>query len=177
MLIQQIVQELQALPEDKLAEIYDLIHYFRLGLSQDTDQPRTPGLLPGKLGNEIAAYSTGAGCDFESRFYNERKEYLRDSAVQLKEKLKEKREEILEIAAKHGAFNVRVFGSVARGEEGEDSDIDFLIDYDLNKITPWFPVGLIQDWESLLNREVDVVTAKSLHEFIRERVLAEAIAL
>jgi hypothetical protein len=51
MLIQQIVQELQALPEDKLAEIYDLIHYFRLGLSQDTDQPRTPGLLPGKLGD------------------------------------------------------------------------------------------------------------------------------
>lgn len=49
MLIQKIVQELQAIPEDKLGEIYDLIHYFRLGLSQKTDQPRTPGLLTGKL--------------------------------------------------------------------------------------------------------------------------------
>jgi hypothetical protein len=51
MLIQQIMQELQALPEEKLAEIYDLIHYFRLGLTQEIDQPRTPGLLTGKLGN------------------------------------------------------------------------------------------------------------------------------
>ena len=58
MLIQQIMQELQALPEEKLVEIYDLIHYFRLGLSKEADQPtvsevelRTPGILTGKLGN------------------------------------------------------------------------------------------------------------------------------
>jgi len=59
MLLQQIMQELQALPEDKLAEIYDLIHYFRLGLTQahnepltvDEDEPRTPGRLQGKLGD------------------------------------------------------------------------------------------------------------------------------
>ena len=58
MLIQQIMQELQALPEEKLVEIYDLIHYFRLGLSKETDQSavsgvelRTPGILTGKLGN------------------------------------------------------------------------------------------------------------------------------
>ncbi|MBD2297712.1 hypothetical protein [Nostoc sp. FACHB-190] len=57
MLIQKIVQELQNIPEDKLAEIYDLIHYFRLGLNRETAQPltiselepRTPGLLTGKL--------------------------------------------------------------------------------------------------------------------------------
>lgn len=49
MLIQKIVQELQEIPEDKLAEIYDLIHYFRLGLDRETAQPRTPGLLTGKL--------------------------------------------------------------------------------------------------------------------------------
>ena len=51
MLIQRILQELQALPEEKLAEIYDLVYYFRLGLSQESDSPRTPGLLTGKLGD------------------------------------------------------------------------------------------------------------------------------
>ena len=51
MLIQQIVQELQDIPEEKLAEIYDLIHYFRLGLGKERSQPRTSGLLTGKLGD------------------------------------------------------------------------------------------------------------------------------
>ncbi len=51
MLIQKIFQELQNIPEDKLAEIYDLIHYFRLGLGQEQKQPRTPGLIKGKLGD------------------------------------------------------------------------------------------------------------------------------
>jgi hypothetical protein len=50
-LIQKIFQELQDIPEDKLAEIYDLIHYFRLGLGQEQTQPRIPGLLTGKLGD------------------------------------------------------------------------------------------------------------------------------
>ncbi|MGF1675576.1 MAG: hypothetical protein ACFCUV_18105 [Rivularia sp. (in: cyanobacteria)] len=49
MLIQKIVQELQDIPEDKLAELYDIIHYFRLGLDQEVPQPRTPGLLKGQL--------------------------------------------------------------------------------------------------------------------------------
>jgi hypothetical protein len=50
-LIQKIVEELQDIPEDKLAELYDLIHYFRLGLDKSKPQPRTPGLLSGNLGN------------------------------------------------------------------------------------------------------------------------------
>jgi hypothetical protein len=49
MLIQKIIQELQDIPEEKLAELYDLIHYFRLGLAKELLQPRTPGLLKGKL--------------------------------------------------------------------------------------------------------------------------------
>ncbi|MEB3281949.1 MAG: hypothetical protein VKK42_23810 [Lyngbya sp.] len=53
MLIDKIIQELQNIPEDKLAEIYDLIHYFRLGLSQEVNQPRTPGLLSGKLSDSF----------------------------------------------------------------------------------------------------------------------------
>ena len=97
--------------------------------------------------------------------------------MSLKNLIQEKRKKILEIAANHGAFNVRLFGSVARGEETENSDIDFLIDYDIEKISSWFPVGLIHDLEDLLDRKVDVVSAKSLHEFIKERILAEAIML
>ncbi len=95
--------------------------------------------------------------------------------MSLRQLLQAKREDILKIAAQHGAFNVRVFGSVARGEETETSDIDFLIDYDLSKISPWFPAGLMIDLEKLLNRKVDVVTTKSLHYFIRDKIIKEAI--
>ncbi len=97
--------------------------------------------------------------------------------MNLKQNLQQKRAEILAIANRHGAFNVRIFGSVARREETENSDIDFLIDYDLSKVSPWFPVGLIDDLEKLLNRKVDVVTAQSLHYFIKEKILNEAIEL
>ena len=89
-----------------------------------------------------------------------------------------KRSQILEIAEKHGAFNVRVFGSVARGEATVESDVDFLIDYDRNHRTPWFPMGLIQDLQALLDRDVDVATVEMLREDRgREQVLAEAIKL
>lgn len=91
--------------------------------------------------------------------------------------LQEKREEIMAIALKHGAYNVRVFGSVARGEADEKSDIDFLIDYDIKKITPWFPVGLIHDLQDFLGEKVDVVTANGLKERIKDRVFREAISL
>lgn len=91
--------------------------------------------------------------------------------------LSECREEIIKIADKHGAYNVRIFGSVARGEEKENSDIDFLIDYDLNRISPWFPVGLIKDLEGYLGKQVDVVTEKSLHYFLRDKILKEAVLL
>jgi len=92
----------------------------------------------------------------------------------LLETLREKRGQILEVAAKHGAFNVRVFGSVVRGEETAESDIDFLIDYDLEKVTPWFPGGLLMDLQDLLGRKVDVLTERGVSPLIRERVLAEA---
>ncbi|PZO10265.1 MAG: DNA polymerase subunit beta [Leptolyngbya foveolarum] len=91
--------------------------------------------------------------------------------------LKENREEILRIAESHGAFNVRVFGSVVRGEATAKSDIDFLIDYDIERTSSWFPVGLIHELEAFLGRKVDVVPADSVHHFIKESVLSEAIAL
>ena len=91
--------------------------------------------------------------------------------------LQDQRDAILEIADKHGAYNVRVFGSVVRGEATEQSDIDFLIDYDRQRMSPWFPVGLIRDLEALLNRKVDVVSEKSLHYFLKDSILQEAVAL
>jgi hypothetical protein len=57
------------------------------------------------------------------------------------ELLQEKRKQVLAVAAKHGASNVRVFGSVVRGEDTPESDIDFLIDYDPEQVMPWFPGG------------------------------------
>ncbi len=92
----------------------------------------------------------------------------------LLDKLREQREDILRIARSHGAFNVRVFGSVVRGEETPESDIDFLIDYDREKTTPWFPGGLLMDWQDLLGRKVDVLTEGGISPLIREQILSEA---
>jgi uncharacterized protein len=94
----------------------------------------------------------------------------------IEELLREKRDEILQIAERHGARNVRVFGSVARGEADERSDIDLLIDLGPTR-TPWFPGGLIVDLENLLGRDVDIATAAALRPHIRERVLREAVPL
>ena len=96
--------------------------------------------------------------------------------MDLNELLKEKREEILALAVKHGALNVRIFGSVARNEAGPESDVDFLIDLGPHR-TPWFPGGLIIDLENLLGCKVDVFTEKGLKERIRDRVLQEAVPL
>ena len=96
--------------------------------------------------------------------------------MELEELITQKREEILNLATQHGACNIRIFGSVARGEADQDSDIDFLIDLGEN-LSPWFPVRFIRDLEKLLGRNVDVVTEKGLKERIRERVLKEAVPL
>jgi predicted nucleotidyltransferase len=92
------------------------------------------------------------------------------------ELLKEKRSEILRIAEKHGAYNVRVFGSVARGEAGPNSDVDILVEVKRHH-SSFFPGGLVADLEELLGRRVDVVTVKGLNKFLRDRVLKEAVAL
>lgn len=90
--------------------------------------------------------------------------------------LKGKRDDILRVAAKHGARNVRVFGSVARGEAGLDSDVDFLVEAGPER-TPFFPGGLLADLEELLGRKVEVVTEKGLHWYVRASVLKEAVPL
>jgi len=94
----------------------------------------------------------------------------------LRELLSRKREEVLRIAAKHGAYNVRVFGSVARGDDGPDSDIDLLIEK--GPITSsWFPAGLVLELEEILGHRVEVVTEKALNPYLRDRVLREAVPL
>ena len=87
--------------------------------------------------------------------------------------LREKRDEILRIAEKHGARNVRIFGSVAHGEATEASDIDLLVDT-AEQTSPWFPAGLVEELEGLLGRRVDVVTTNGLYWLLRRRILMEA---
>jgi len=88
----------------------------------------------------------------------------------------DKREEILRIAARHGARNVRIFGSVVRGEAAADSDVDFLVrlDDDRSLIDH---IALIRELEGLIGCRVDVVSEDDLHRVIRARVLAEGVPL
>jgi uncharacterized protein len=93
-----------------------------------------------------------------------------------KEVLRQRRDDITRIAAKHGAINIRVFGSVALGQAKQDSDLDLLIDVG-QKASSWFPAGLILDLENLLGCRVEVVTEKGLNPQLRDRVLSEAIPI
>lgn len=86
------------------------------------------------------------------------------------------RDEILEIAARYGAHNVRIFGSVARGEARPDSDLDLLVDMESDR-SLFDLAGLLYDLRELLNREVDVVTERGLRPRIKKRVLEEAVPL
>ena len=96
--------------------------------------------------------------------------------MSLKDLLKEKREKILSTATKYGAFNVRIFGSVARGEETADSDVDFLVELEPGR-NLLDRIALMQDLEDLLGRKVDVATVKGLREYFRDRILNEAVPL
>jgi uncharacterized protein len=96
--------------------------------------------------------------------------------MKMLEILQVKREEILAIAASHGASNVRIFGSVARGEAETSSDVDFLVEFDATT-TLFDLVALKRDLEDLLGRKVDVLTENSLHWYIRDAVLGEAVRL
>jgi predicted nucleotidyltransferase len=92
------------------------------------------------------------------------------------EMIKAHRQEILDIAKKYGASNIRIFGSVARGEAGPESDYDFLIELEPDRSA--FEIGgLLMDLQDLLGAKVDIVTDKGLNKHIRDKVLKEAIAV
>ena len=90
--------------------------------------------------------------------------------------LRARREQVLNIARRHGARNVRVFGSVARGDAGPQSDIDFLVEMEPGRSLLDLG-GLVADLQQLLGCNVDVVTERGLKSRIRARVLEEAIPL
>ena len=90
--------------------------------------------------------------------------------------VKTKREQILRLARRHGVTGVRVFGSMARGDAGPQSDVDLLIEVGADP-SPWFPGSLIAELEELLGRRVQVVTERGLDELLRDRVLGEAVPL
>ena len=92
------------------------------------------------------------------------------------QELKARREEILSIAEKYGARNVRVFGSVARGDAGPGSDVDFLVEMEDGRSL--LDLGhMLMDLQDLLGREVELVEPEGLHWYIRDRVLQEAVPL
>ena len=90
--------------------------------------------------------------------------------------MKAKREDILRIAAKYGASNIRLFGSRARGDARADSDVDFLVD--MPPRSSLLDVArLMMDLQDVLGCEVDVVEPEGLHWYIRNKILTEAIPL
>ena len=90
--------------------------------------------------------------------------------------LRSRRSEILDVARKHGARNVRVFGSVARGDAGPDSDVDILVELEPGR-SLLDHAALMLDLSDLLGCKVDVVSDRALHWYIRDRVLAAAVPL
>ena len=86
------------------------------------------------------------------------------------------REEILRLAERHGARNLRVFGSVARGDATEMSDLDLLVTWDSGR-SLWDHAALVQDLQDLLGIKVHIGTEKSLHWYVRDRILREATPL
>ncbi len=96
--------------------------------------------------------------------------------MNLEQLLKAKRDDIIRLAARHGAYNVRLFGSAARGAAAADSDVDFLIDMEKDRSLLDL-ASLWQDLEDLLGCKVDVVETQGLHWYIKDLVLAEAVPL
>ncbi len=101
---------------------------------------------------------------------------VRENLMSIYAQVLEKREQILRITADHGARKTRIFGSVVRGEDTPESDIDFLVEFEPER-SLIDHVALIQDLEDLLGRRVDVVTDSGLHWYIKERIQREAVPL
>lgn len=92
------------------------------------------------------------------------------------DRLRLNRADVIRLAAGHGARNVRVFGSVVRGDSTTQSDIDFIVDMDPGRSLLDL-VALSDDLEALLGRSVDVLTTRSIHPYVRDRIAKEMQAL
>ena len=134
-------------------------------------------LVKEKVGNQVL-YGANRDC----MIYEELASILRKTSSanvtgkKMDSLVERNRQKILDIAKENGIVNVRVFGSMARNEAGPDSDLDLLVD--IKKGQSGFALGgFLADVTELVHRKVDVVTEKSLHPGIREKVLNEAISL
>lgn len=90
--------------------------------------------------------------------------------------LRARRDEIIALAEKHGAYNLRVFGSVARGDK-HPNDIDILVAWDYNRVSAWGGIGFDLALEKLLGYPVDVISENGLSELLKAKILDEAILL
>ena len=93
--------------------------------------------------------------------------------MEIREFIQEKRHDILHMATEHGARNVRIFGSVARGDAGAESDVDILVKMDQGRSLLDLS-ALVMDLRDLLGRKVDVVSEDGLYWLLRRRILREA---
>lgn len=93
------------------------------------------------------------------------------------DELRARRNEILALADRYGAYNVRVFGSVARGDATPNSDVDLLICWDYTRVSGWGGIGFDLDLEQLLKTRVDVISENGLSPLLREHILSEAVSL
>jgi hypothetical protein len=98
-----------------------------------------------------------------------------DSKLGIAEVIGQQREQVLQLAKSHGVYNVRVFGSVARGEAHAESDVDLLVDGLEN--ASWGGGRLLIELETLLGRRVDLVSEQDLHRLIRDEIKREAVPL
>lgn len=96
--------------------------------------------------------------------------------MMLREVLKKRREEILCIARKHGATRIQIIGSVARGEERPESDVDFLVDMESGR-SLLDHAALTLELQQTLGKKVDIATTQGLRERVRNKILKEAIPL
>ena len=96
--------------------------------------------------------------------------------MSIRDLIQAKREDILAIAVRHGARNVRIFGSVARGDDDKKSDVDFLVEMEPGRSLLDL-VSLNDDLEQLLGRPVDVVTERGISPYLRDRINAEAVGV
>jgi len=94
----------------------------------------------------------------------------------LLDRLKMNKKELLDIASKRGASNIRIFGSVSRQEETADSDVDFLVTLEQDRSLVDL-VGLQQDLSAYLLRNVDVIPEDGINKYLRERIINEALPL
>jgi predicted nucleotidyltransferase len=96
----------------------------------------------------------------------------RKRMVKMDRRIREHRQQILEIAQRYGAYNVRIFGSQARNEEASDSDVDLLVEFEQPNLLD--RIAMKQDLEDLLGMKVDLLTDETIHPALREQILREA---